>query len=154
LGWCRIRKYLLTAVAVLVVAWVVSLSGAFSTKVTATWSYDYNHDPACAPTQLTNCVDHFEVLDISDQNHPKTILSVPNPSLASGLVKTISVSFPYGPPFGRRSICVIAVGRDAHGSRTTSNPFSSWVTVTIYPGSKAHVSTQSQTSSSLIGASH
>jgi hypothetical protein len=98
-------------------------------------------------------VDHFEVLDISDQNNMKTVLIVPNPSPASGFVKTISVSFPYGPPFGRRTLSVITVGRDANGKRTTSNPFSSWVTVPIYPGFKIHRSSKSQTSIGVLNTS-
>ncbi len=131
-------------------AGVAGLYRVWPAKVTASWSYDYTRDPACTPTGATNCVDHFEVLDISDQNNPRTVLIVPNPSSSSGFVKTISVTFPYGPPFGRRSLSVIAVGRDANGNRATSNPFSSWVTVAVYPGFKTRWSSRSQISNSNL----
>jgi hypothetical protein len=137
---------LLTVVLVAAIAGAVRLSGVFLAKVTARWSYDYTRDPACTPARLTNCVDHFEVLDISDQNNMKTVVIVPNPSPAAGFVATISVSFAYGPPFGRRSLSVLTVGRDATGNRTTSNPFSSWVTVPIYPGFRIHQSSKSENS--------
>jgi hypothetical protein len=150
MGWCSIRKFLLTVALVVAIAGVATLSGVFPAKVTATWSYDYTRDSACTPARLTNCVDHFEVLDISDQENMKTLHIVPNPSPDSGFVKTISVSFAYGPPFGQRSFSVIAVGRDANGNRVTSNPFSSWVTVPIYPSSRIHWPSKSQASIGVL----
>jgi len=143
---CIIRKFILAVALVVALAGVIALCRAVPAKVTASWSYDYTRDPACTPARATNCVDHFEVLDISDQNNSRTVLIVPNPSSSSGFVKTISVTFPYGPPFGRRSLSVIAVGRDAVGNRTTSNPFASWVTVAIYPGFRTRWPSKSQTS--------
>jgi hypothetical protein len=38
-------------------------------------------------------------------------------------VDNISDEFSYGPPFGLRTIVVVAVARDENGTITTSNPF-------------------------------
>jgi hypothetical protein len=63
------------------------------------------------------------------------IQKVSNPSIVLGKVDHITTSFKYGPPFGQRTISVIAVGKGPGGNRVTSNPFAARVTVTIRPGS-------------------
>lgn len=103
-------------------------------KVTASWSYDYGRDPACSAARTANCIDHFEVEDITDSKRINVIRSVANPARAGGKVDNISVSFKYGPPFGQRTISVIAVGRDPHGNQISSNPYAARITVSIRPG--------------------
>jgi len=87
--------------------------------------------------QLDKLVTIVQVQDISDQLHMSLVKEVANPSPATGKVDRISVSFKYGPPFGVRTISVIAVGRDAHGARVTSNPFAARQSITIWPFAKS-----------------
>jgi len=102
-------------------------------NVRASWTYDYSPEPACSATRPTGCIDHFEVLDITDQ-HLALIRDVPNPNPATGRVDNISTNFKYGPPLGRRTISVVAVAKDSQGNRVTSNPYAARATVSIRPG--------------------
>lgn len=98
-------------------------SGALAARVSVSWSYDYTRQPACSPDRPNNCIDHFEILDYTDSQHPKLLSSVPNPPNATGKVDNIANEFSYGPPFGKRTIVVEAVARDENGTITTSNPY-------------------------------
>jgi hypothetical protein len=97
------------------------------------WSYDYTRQPACSSSRPNNCIDHFEILDYTDSQHPKVLRSVPNPTNATGKVDNISDEFSYGPPFGLRTIVVVAVARDESGAIITSNPFAARKDVEIRP---------------------
>jgi len=92
--------------------------------------------PSCSARRATNCIDHFEVLDISDRKKTVVIRSVDNPKAAVGKVGKISADFKYGPPFGQRTISVIAVARDPNGARITSDPDAARVTVSIHPSAR------------------
>ena len=129
-------RWLLIAVAAILVTWGLVYTKVFAANVTATWSYNYSPEPACSETQIAACIDHFEVEDITNQQSFVLIQRVSNPSPAVGKVDHISASFKYGPPFGQRTISVIAVGKDPNGARVTSNPFAARVTVTVRPGAK------------------
>src|SRR5580704_5596357 len=133
----RTTRGLLITAAAFLVSWGLLYTKVFAANVSATWSYNYSPEPACSATQTTTCIDHFEVQDITNQQNFLLIQKVPNPSTAVGKVDHISTSFKYGPPFGQRTISVIAVGKDPKGARVTSNPFAARVTVTIRPGAKA-----------------
>lgn len=98
-------------------------SGALAARVSVNWSYDYTRQPACSSSRPNNCIDHFEILDYTDSQHPRLLSSVANPPNASGKVDNISNEFSYGPPFGLRTIVVEAVARDENGTITTSNPY-------------------------------
>ena len=98
-------------------------SNIFAARVTVRWSYDYSPQPACTESQKTSCIDHFEILDYSNPEDPKLLRSVPNPTKPVGKVAKFSDTFLYGPPFGLRTIIVVAVGRDKEGMRVTSNPY-------------------------------
>jgi hypothetical protein len=130
-----LRTLLLASVAVLF-GWAVLRTNVLAANVTASWSYDYSPAPACSAVRSTNCIDHFEVDDITNQQDFVLIQTVPNPSPAGGKIDHISSSFKYGPPFGQRTISVIAVGKGPNGQRLTSNPFAARVTVSIRPGAK------------------
>src|SRR4029077_15368809 len=101
-------------------------------NVRASWTYDYAPEPACSAARLTNCIDHFEVLDITKKDFV-VITSVSNPNPATGKVDNISTTFKYGPPFGERTISVVAVGKDPKGDRVTSNPYAARGTASIRP---------------------
>lgn len=132
-----VTRGLVITTAAVVLSWAIIHTKVFAANVTATWSYDYKPEPACSAGQATNCIDHFEVQDITNQQNFTFIQSAPNPGNPIGKVDHISTSFKYGPPFGQRTFSVIAVGKDSGGGRVTSNPFAARVTVTIRPGAKA-----------------
>ena len=131
-----VLRTLLLASAAVVFGWAVLRTNVLAANVTASWSYDYGPEPVCSALRSTNCIDHFEVEDITDQQKFVPIQTVPNPSRVTGKVDHISASFKYGPPFGQRTISVVAVGKGPNGERLTSNPFAARVTVSIRPGSK------------------
>jgi hypothetical protein len=127
------HKLMLFAVALLLLIWGIVHAFVLSSKVTATWSYDFARDPACFGTQQKSCIDHFEIKDITNEQHLVLIQKVPKPSPAIGKVNHISSVFKYGPPFGQRMICVIAVGFDSNGKEVTSNPYAARAPVLLRP---------------------
>ncbi len=131
-------RALLAAGSVFVLSWGVLHLRFLAANVRASWTYDYAPEPACSTTHSTNCIDHFEVLDITSQNFA-LITSIPNPSPATGKIDNISVTFKYGPPFGQRTISVVAVGKDPQGGRVTSNPYAARATASIRPGATVSI---------------
>jgi hypothetical protein len=119
----RGRILLVTAGVLPLIAILLSYSGALAVRVTVSWSYDYTRQPACNSSRTNDCVDHFEILDYTDSHRPKLLRRVPNPTNAVAKVDNISDEFSVGPPFGLRTIVVVAVARDENGTITTSNPF-------------------------------
>lgn len=113
--------------------WGFLHASILSSRVTATWSYDFTRDPACSGAQQKSCIDHFEVKDITNEQHLVLIQKVPNPSPVVSKVSNITSVFKYGPPFGDRMICVVAVGFDSNGKEVTSNPYAARVSVIIRP---------------------
>jgi hypothetical protein len=129
----RRRILLATAGALPFIAVLLFYSGALGARVTVSWSYDYTRQPACSSARTNNCIDHFEIFDYTDPQHPKLLRSVPNPTNAVGKVDNISDEFSYGPPFGLRTIVVVAVARGENGTMTTSNPFAARKDAEIRP---------------------
>lgn len=127
---------MVTAGVLPLIAILLTYSGALAARVTVSWSYDYTRQPACSSSRKNNCIDHFEILDYTDSQHPKPLRTVPNPANAAGKVDNISDEFSYGPPFGLRTIAVVAVARDENGTistSTASNPFAARKDVEIKP---------------------
>lgn len=130
----RGRRILLVTAGVLpFIAVLFFYSGALAARVKVSWSYDYTRQPACSSSRTNDCIDHFEILDYTDAKHPKLLRSVPNPTDAAGKVDDISDEFSYGPPFGLKTIVVVAVARDENGTNSTSNPFAARKDVEIRP---------------------
>lgn len=127
------KRGLLAVAAALIISWGIFFGKVLAANVIVSWSYDYGPMPACSETRTIDCIDHFEVLDITDPNNTVVIQSVSNPKPAVGKVDKVSTDFKYGPPFGQRTISVIAVGRDRDRVRTTSNPYAARVTVFVHP---------------------
>lgn len=132
----RLATKSLIPAAAIAVSWGVFYGNILGATVTASWTYDYSPEPACSSLRATNCIDHFEIKDITDQRNMSLIKKVGNPEHPVGKVDHISATFKYGPPFGERTISVIAVGRDPGGNRIASNPFAARVTVRIRPGAQ------------------
>jgi hypothetical protein len=114
---------LVTAGVLPLIAILLAYSRALATRVTVSWSYDYTRQPACNSSRTNDCIDHFEILDYTDSQDPKLLRRVSNPPNAVSKVDNISDEFSYGPPFGLRTIVVVAVARDENGTITKSNPF-------------------------------
>jgi len=130
------KRSLLGIAVALIISGAVFFGQVLAANVTANWSYDYGPVPACSAQRTANCIDHFEVLDISDRKKTAVIRFVDNPRPAVGKVGKISTDFKYGPPFGQRTISVIAVGRDPNGARVASDPDAARVTVSIRPSAR------------------
>jgi len=130
------KRSLLAIAVVLIISGAVFFGHVLAANVTANWSYDYGPMPGCSERRANNCIDHFEVLDISDRKKTVVIRFVDNPKAAVGKVGKISTDFKYGPPFGQRTISVIAVGHDPNGARVTSDPDAARVTVSIRPSAR------------------
>ena len=135
-----LKKALVVIVAVLILSCGIVYTSALSANVTVSWSYDFGPEPACSQQRTNTCIDHFEIQDITDQQKMVAIKTVTIPQPASGKVDHISTTFTYGPPFGQRTISVIAVGRDPKGNRVNSNPFAARATISIRPSAKVAVS--------------
>jgi hypothetical protein len=119
--------------AVGTIFWGVFIAKGLAAHVTLIWSYDYGPTPACSETRATDCIDHFEIMDITAQKKRLVIPSVSNPNTAVGKVDKISAEFKYGPPFGLRTMSVIAVKRNRNGYRVTSDPYAARISVFIRP---------------------
>lgn len=130
------KTSLLALAAALIIFAAVFWGRVLAANVTASWSYDYGPMPGCSEHRIANCIDHFEVLDITDRENRIVIQTVGNPKPAVGRVGKISTDFKYGPPFGQRTISVIAVARGANGARITSDPNAARVAVSIRPSAK------------------
>lgn len=129
------RARILLAVTSLLLATglVLAYTGALAATVTVSWSYDYTRQPACSASRPRDCIDHFEVLDYTNGQNPKLLSTVPNPENAFGTVDKIAATFVYGPPFGRRTIVVVAVARQTDGTLVNSNPYAARQDVEITP---------------------
>jgi hypothetical protein len=132
----NVKRSLIAIAGALIISGAVFFGRVLAANVTASWSYDYGPMPGCSERLTTSCIDHFEVLDISDREKEVVIRFVGNPKPAVGKVSKISTDFKYGPPFGQRTISVIAVGRGPNGGRVTSDPDAARVTVSISPSAR------------------
>jgi len=130
---------ILTVGGAAILYWGILHSKSFAANVTTSWSYDYGPLSACSAAQPTDCIDHFEVQDITHQDKPISIQSVDNPALAVGKVDGITTKFRYGPPFGQVTFSVIAVKREKNGRFITSNPQAARATAAIHPRARMSV---------------
>lgn len=112
---------------------VLSHTGALAPTVTVSWSYDYGPQPACGAIRAKDCIDHFEIFDYTNPENPKLLRTVANPKNAIDKVDNISDTFSFGPPFGRRTIIVVAVARDKNDALISSNPYAARKEVEIKP---------------------
>jgi hypothetical protein len=103
--------------------------------------FDYTFNlPVCSTTITTNCIDHFEALDVTGANSI-LFFSVPAPAGASGTVSGITGKGPALAivPLGTRTLSVIAVAKDASGARITSDPNAASVSSVVRPGDTVNV---------------
>ena len=121
-------KLLLTICAALLMAsWTCE---AFAATATGTFNFDFASDPACSATVAADCIDHFEVWDVTSS--PKKLASV---ALPSPTASPVSFSFKVGPPYGSRKWSAVAVAKDGTTSDMTAPQ--SLGTVNVRPGAPA-----------------
>jgi hypothetical protein len=129
----RFRIVLGSGVALLGLGAILSYTNVLSRKITVSWSYDYSRQPPCSEQRPADCVQEFEILDYTNPVKPHLLRTVANPKDAAGKIDHISDEFSYGPPFGTRTIVVVAVARDKNGVVSTSNPYAARQDVEILP---------------------
>ena len=121
-------KLLLTiCTALLMASWTCE---AFAATATGTFNFDFASDPACSATVTADCIDHFEVWDVTSS--PKKLASV---ALPSPTASPVSFSFKVGPPYGSRKWSAVAVAKDGTTSDMTAPQ--SQGTVSVRPGAPA-----------------
>ena len=104
--------------------------GAFAATANGSFNYDFTSDPACSATVTTDCVDHFEIWDVSSS--PKKLATV---SIGFPAVTPVNFNFKVGPPYGARKWSAVAVAKDGMTSDMTAAQSQS--TVNVRPGAPA-----------------
>ena len=104
--------------------------GAFAANATGSFNYDFASDPACSSTITGDCVDHFEIWDVTSS--PKKLTTV---SISSPAVTPVNFNFKVGPPYGTRTWSAVAVAKDGTASDMTVPQSQS--TVHVKPGAPA-----------------
>src|ERR1700674_1105825 len=132
-----LRAGIIAAIVLCIIGWGILRTGFLAATLTATWSYDYSLAPACSVARPVDCIDHFEILDITNQEKHRLVQVVKNPPSGVGKTDGITTGFRYGPPFGEITFSVVAARRAQDGSIATSNPYAARTEVNIRPGVKA-----------------
>ena len=113
--------------ALLMASWTCE---AFAATATGSFNFDFASDPACSATVTTDCIDHFEVWDITAA--PKKLATVALPSPAAS---PVNFTFKVGPPYGSRKWSAVAVAKDGTTSDMTAPQAQG--TVSVRPGAPA-----------------
>ena len=120
-------KCALLLIVIVVASLARAQTGSGRHSILLKFDYDFRVTHACTPGVKTNCVEQFEVYDVSAGLAKRTKLaSMPVPSGATGLVKGISVTTPsllFEP--GKHLIAVTAQAPD--GSESDPMKCTTWV---------------------------
>ena len=113
---------------------LAALTALFAWRVMAApvnfaWDYDFSVDPACSPTKLADCVKEFRIKEGAIVR-----ATVPAPAGATAPVVGIQGTVNFGPPYGNRTVFVVAVSDNG----TESDPSNS-VQVPAKPGKPQNV---------------
>ena len=104
--------------------------GAFAATANGSFNYDFSTDPACTPTVPADCIDHFEIWDVTTTPQKLSSVTLPSP-----VASPINFSFKVGPPYGARKWSAVAVSKSGTSSDMTAA--SSQATVNVRPGTPA-----------------
>jgi len=104
--------------------------GAFAATATGSFNFDFTSDTACSATVTADCIDHFEVWDVT--SNPKKLATVAVPAPAAS---PVNFNFKVGPPYGSRKWSAVAVAKDGTTSDMTAPQAQSMVNVR--PGTPA-----------------
>src|ERR1051325_11698185 len=113
--------------ALLMASWTCE---AFAATATGSFNFDFASDPACSATLTADCIDHFEVWDVTSS--PKKLASV---ALATPAASPVNFSFKVGPPYRSHKWSSVVLAKDG----TTSDMAAphSQATVSVRPGTPA-----------------
>ena len=120
-------KLFVVSLSVFMMTWSC---GAFAATANGSFNFDFNSDPACSATVTADCIDHFEVWDVTAS--PKKLATV---ALPSPPATPVNFSFKVGPPYGSRKWSAVAVAKDGTASDMTASQ--SQATVSVRPGAPA-----------------
>jgi hypothetical protein len=104
--------------------------GALAATANGSFNYDFTTDPACAATVTGDCIDHFEIWDVTAT--PAKLATVAAPATPGAAV---TFNFKIGPPYGARKWSAVAVAKS--GSTSDMAAPQSQATVTVRPGAPA-----------------
>jgi hypothetical protein len=104
--------------------------GAFAATANGSFNFDFSSDPACSATVTADCIDHFEIWDVTSS--PKKLSTVALPSPAAS---PVNFTFKVGPPYGSRKWSAVAVAKDGTTSDMTAPQAQG--TVNVRPGAPA-----------------
>lgn len=95
---------------------------ASAATVTVQFSYDFTGATLCSSSITMNCLDHFESGVLNGTTFT-SMLTIPVPANATGLVSNITGSFKENVAFGTTvTFAGIIVAKDSAGNRITSDP--------------------------------
>ena len=104
--------------------------GALAATANGSFNYDFTTDPACSPALAADCIDHFEIWDVTAA--PAKLATVAIPSTPSA---PVSFNFKIGPPYGSRKWSAVAVAKN--GTSSDMNAAQSQAAVNVRPGTPA-----------------
>lgn len=124
----RVKALSLILIAVAIGAWTCN---ALAATATGSFNYDFTLDVPCTGT-LTDCVDHFEIWDVTNGTNIK-LATVVTPTTNLTATTPVPFSFKVGPPYGTRTWSAVAVTKNG----TKSDPALSTAPVNVKPGAPA-----------------
>jgi len=121
-------KFLLAICACLLMgSWTCE---AFAATANGSFNFDFASDPACSAGVTVDCIDHFEIWDVTGPPKKLTTVALPNPAASP-----VNFNFKVGPPYGPRKWSAVAVAKDGTSSDMTAPQ--SQGTVNVRPGAPA-----------------
>jgi hypothetical protein len=114
-------------VSFLVAMWTC---GAYAATATGSFNYDFASEPACSPSVAADCIDHFEIWDVTASPKKLAAVAVPTPAATP-----VNFTFKVGPPYGARKWSAVAVAKD--GTTSDMTAAQAQTTVNVRPGTPA-----------------
>jgi hypothetical protein len=136
----KTSKYIMSIVLVGIAACAWTCN-AIAATATGSFTYDYTNDPPCSDTVTTNCIDHFQIFDVT-ASPQDVVLTTIVPSSRSPVptgVTTVPFNFKIGAPYGTRKWAVTAIAKDKNGAFVSSDLAApqAQATVVVKPGAPA-----------------
>ena len=104
--------------------------GAYAATAIGSFNYDFASEPACSPSVTADCIDHFEIWDVTASPKKLAAVTVPTPAATP-----VNFTFKVGPPYGARKWSAVAVAKDGTTSDMTATQ--AQTTVNVRPGAPA-----------------
>lgn len=130
----KLRVNLIAAMITVALVFTAWTCNAVAATANGSFNYDFASDPACGGTVTTDCIDHFEIWDVTVAGTPKRLSPTPIPPPAT-TASPVTFSFKVGPPYGGRTWSAVAVAKDGTTSDMTAP--SSQKVIQVRPGAPA-----------------